>query len=138
MIKAGSKVAIKYTLTVDGQVADTSEGRGPLEYQQGAGQIILGLEQALLGLKEGDKKSVDVKADLAYGPYKQEALRKIPVTSIENADKLKVGDVVGANSGGHSFKAVISKIENGEVELDFNHPLAGKDLHFEVEIVSVK
>lgn len=138
MIKEGSKVAIDYTLTVDGQVADTSKGRGPLEYEQGAGQIIIGLEKALAGLKPGDKKSVDVEAVEAYGEVKAEAKRRVPKTAIQNIDTLKIGDVVGASSGGQSFRAVISAIDDKEVELDFNHPLAGKKLHFEVEVVTIK
>ena len=138
MIKVGSKVAIDYTLTVDGVVVDTSKGRAPLEYVQGSGQIIVGLDKALFGLKPGDKKSVDVSPKEAYGEINPDAKRTVPKTSILNADKLKLGDMVGANSGGHTFRAVISKIGDNEIELDFNHPLAGKKLHFEVEIVSVK
>ena len=138
MIKNGSKVAIHYTLTVGGKVEDTSNGRSPLEYTQGAGQIIKGLEKALEGLKAGDKKSVDIPAKDAYGEVIAEAKRRIPKTAVNNADKLKVGDIVGASNGNQSFRAVISAITENEVELDFNHPLAGKELHFDVEVVSVK
>lgn len=138
MIKEGSKVAIDYTLTVDGKVADTSKGRGPLEYVQGAGHIITGLEKALLGLKPGDKKSVDVPAKEAYGEVNPDAKRKVPRSAIQNIENIKVGDVVGASNGEHSFRAVVSQVTSEEVELDFNHPLAGKDLHFDVEIISVK
>lgn len=138
MIKDGSKVAIHYTLTVDGKVEDTSSGRGPLEYTQGAGQIIKGLEKALEGLKAGDKKSVDIPAKDAYGEVIAEAKRRIPKTSVNDAAKLKVGDIVGASNGTQSFRAIVSAITENEVELDFNHPLAGKELHFDVEVVSVK
>lgn len=138
MIKEGSKVAIDYTLTVDGKVADTSKGRGPLEYVQGAGQIIIGLEKAMAGLAAGAKTAVDIAAKEAYGEVNPEAKRNVPRTSIQNADKLKIGDMVGASSGGHTFRAVVSKITDSEIELDFNHPLAGKDLHFDVEVISVK
>lgn len=138
MIKEGSKVAIHYTLTVDGQIADTSSGREPLEYVQGQGHIIVGLEKALEGAKEGDKKSVDIEAKEAYGEINPEATRRVPKTAIQNIDTLKVGDVVGASNGGHTFRAIVSSIDDKEVELNFNHPLAGKQLHFEVEVVSVK
>jgi FKBP-type peptidyl-prolyl cis-trans isomerase 2 len=138
MIKDGSKVAIEYTLTVDGQVSDTSKGRGPLEYEQGSGQIIIGLEKALAGLKPGEKKEVDVESKEAYGEVNPDAKRSVPKSAIQNIDTLKVGDVVGAQSGGQAFRAIISKIGDNEVELDFNHPLAGKKLHFSVEVVSVK
>ena len=115
MIKDGSKVAIDYTLFVDGVVADSSKGRAPLEYTQGAGQIISGLEKALAGLKAGDKKSVDVNAREAYGEVHPSARRVVPRMQIQNADKLRVGDVVGASSEGHSFRAAISRIDDNEV-----------------------
>ena len=136
-IKKGSKVAIHYTLTVEGQIADSSQGRGPLEYTQGAGQIIIGLEEALEGLKAGDKKSVDIEAKKAYGEVNPEAKRRVAKSAISNIDTLKVGDIVGASANGHTFRARISEITDKDVELDFNHPLAGKTLHFDVEIVSV-
>ncbi|MDR1123241.1 MAG: peptidylprolyl isomerase [Elusimicrobiota bacterium] len=138
MIKDGSKVAIDYTLLIDGDVADSSKGRGPLEYTHGAGQIITGLEKALAGLKAGDKKSVDVTAGEAYGAINPAARRVVPRLQVQNSGKLRVGDVVGASSEGHHFRATISRIDDNEVELDFNHPLAGKNLHFDVEIISVK
>ena len=136
-IKKDSKVAIHYTLLVEGQVADTSQGRAPLEYTQGAGQLIIGLEEALEGLKAGDKKSVDIEAKKAYGEVNPQAKRRVPKTAITNIENLKVGDMVGASANGHTFRAKISEITDTEVELDFNHPLAGKTLHFDVEIVSV-
>lgn len=138
MIKDGSTVSIHYTLTVDGQVADTSAGREPLQYVQGCGHIISGLEKALAGANQGDKKSLDIEAKEAYGEVNPEAKRRVPRSAIQNGAELKLGDVVGASSGGHSFRAIISYVDDKEVELDFNHPLAGKKLHFEVEVVSVK
>ena len=138
MIKDGSKVAIHYTLTVDGKVEDTSKERGPLEYTQGTGQIIKGLESALKGHKAGEEISVDIPAKDAYGEVNPEAKRRIPKTAVNEVNKLKVGDIVGASNGQHSFKAVVSAITEQEVELDFNHPLAGKELHFDVKIVDVK
>lgn len=138
MIKEGSTVAIHYTLTVDGKVADSSRGGAPLEYVHGAGNIIIGLEKALAGLKPGDKKSVDIEAKDAYGEVNPDAKRKVPRDAIQGIDNIKVGDMVGASSGEHSFRAMVSAVSDKEVELDFNHPLAGKALHFDVEVVSVK
>lgn len=137
MIKEGSKAKFDYTLTVDGKVADTSAGRGPLEYTHGAGQIIPGLEEELLGMNVGDKKTVQVKAEKAYGPVLEEAIRRVPKEAIGSADQLKVGDMVGASNEGHTFRAVVKEITDKEVVLDFNHPLAGKDLTFEVEIKEI-
>ncbi len=138
MIKKDSKVAIDYTLTVDGKVADTSKGRAPLEYTQGAGQIIIGLERALEGKNEGEEISVDIAAKDAYGEINKEAFRRVPKTAIQNIEQMKVGDLVGASANGHTFRAQISEITDTEVVLNFNHPLAGKSLHFDVKIVSVK
>ncbi|MBO7605031.1 MAG: peptidylprolyl isomerase [Elusimicrobiaceae bacterium] len=138
MIKKDSKVAINYTLTVEGKVADTSQGRAPLEYTQGAGQIIIGLERALEGKKAGDKLSVDIPAKEAYGEVNKDAFRRVPKTAIQNVDKMHAGDIVGASANGHTFRAQIAEITDNDVLLNFNHPLAGKTLHFEVEVVSVK
>ena len=137
MIKEGSKAKFDYTLTVDGKVADTSAGRGPLEYTHGAGMIIPGLEKELLGMKVGDKKTVTVKPEEGYGLVLQEAIKRVPKEAISNANELKVGDMVGASNGGHTFRAVVKEIGEKESTLDFNHPLAGKELVFDVEIKEI-
>ena len=137
MIKEGSKVKFDYTLTVDGKITDTSAGRGPLEYTHGAGHIIKGLEKELTGMKVGDKKSVKVSPEEGYGIANPEAVRRVPKTAVGGAENLKVGDMVGASSGGHTFRAVVKEITDTEVVLDFNHPLAGKELHFDVEIKEI-
>ena len=137
MIEQGSKVKFDYTLTVDGKVADTSTGRGPLEYTHGAGQIIVGLEKELLGMNVGDKKSVDIAPEEGYGKVLEEAIRRVPKEAIAGAEHIKVGDMVGASNAGHTFRAVVKEITDKEVVLDFNHPLAGKTLHFDVEIKEI-
>ncbi len=137
MIKNGSKVKFDYTLTVDGQVADTSAGREPLEYTHGAGHIIPGLEKEMTGMNVGDKKTVVVQPGEGYGFVKEEAIRRVPKTAIGGAENLKVGDMVGASNAGHTFRAVVKEITDKEVVLDFNHPLAGKTLTFDVEIKEI-
>ncbi|MGB2579356.1 FKBP-type peptidyl-prolyl cis-trans isomerase 2 [Elusimicrobium simillimum] len=137
MIKQGSKVKFDYTLKVDGDVKDTSSGRGPLEYEHGAGQIIKGLEKELEGMKVGDSKVVTVAPAEGYGEVNADAKKTVPAEAITNAKDLKIGDIVGAQAGGQTFQAVVSKISDKEIELDFNHPLAGKELHFEVKIVEI-
>ena len=137
MIKEGSKVKFDYTLTVDGKVADTSSGRGPLEYTHGAGHIIHGLEKELTGMKVGDNKTVKVAPEEGYGKVQQEAIRRVPKTAVGGAEHLKVGDMVGASNAGHTFRAVVKEITDTEVVLDFNHPLAGKTLTFDVEVKEI-
>ena len=137
MIKEGSKVKFDYTLTVDGNITDTSAGRGPLEYTHGAGHIIPGLEKELAGMNVGDKKTVKVSPEEGYGKVLEEAIRRVPKTSIGGAENLKVGDMVGASNAGHTFRAIVKEITDTEVVLDFNHPLAGKELTFDVEIKEI-
>ena len=137
MIKEGSKVKFDYTLTVDGKVEDTSAGRAPLEYTHGAGHIIKGLEKEMTGLKVGDKKTVTVSPEEGYGLVQAEAIRRVPKTAIGGAENLKVGDMVGASNAGHTFRAVVKEITYTEVVLDFNHPLAGKTLNFDIEIKEI-
>jgi FKBP-type peptidyl-prolyl cis-trans isomerase SlyD len=137
-IKEGSKVSINYKLTVDGVVVDSSDGRGPLTYTQGSGQIIPGLEKQLAGLKAGDKRSVVVEAVEGYGEHNPDAVQKVPRAAFKEADKLKVGSVVGGQVGGQDFEAVVVAVDPKEITLDLNHPLAGKTLNFDVEVVSVE
>ncbi len=137
MINKGAKVKFDYTLTVNGKIEDTSAGRGPLEYTHGAGQIIKGLEEELENMNIGEKKTVTIPAEKAYGPVLEEAIKRVPKTAINNADQLKVGDMVGASNGAHTFRAIIKEIGEKEITLDFNHPLAGKELTFEVEIKEI-
>ncbi len=137
MIKEGSKAKFDYTLTVDGKVTDTSAGRGPLEYTHGAGMIIPGLEKELLGMNVGDKKTVTVKPEEGYGLVREEAIKRVPKEAVSNAGDLKVGDMVGASNGEHTFRAIVKEIGEKEITLDFNHPLAGKELVFDVEIKEI-
>lgn len=137
MIKEGSKAKFDYTLTVDGKVTDTSVGRGPLEYTHGAGMIIPGLEKELLGMNVGDKKTVTVKPEEGYGLVREEAIKRVPKEAVSNAGDLKVGDMVGASNGEHTFRAIVKEIGEKEITLDFNHPLAGKELVFDVEIKEI-
>ena len=96
-----------------------------------------GLEEELLGMKVGDKKTVKVAPEKGYGKVLEEAIRRVPKEAIGGAENLKVGDMVGASNEGHTFRAVVKEITDKEVVLDFNHPLAGKELTFDVEIKEI-
>ena len=136
-IQKGSTVQIDYTLTVDGHVVDTSIGKKPLMFVEGSGQIIPGLDTALMGLKAGDKKQVVVPPAQGYGLEDPKAFVKVPKKSFKNAATLKVGSTVSGSQGGRRFQAVVSAVGNKNITLDFNSPLAGKTLNFDVTIVSV-
>lgn len=138
MIAQGSKVQIHYTLTVDGQVADSSEGQDPLGYEQGKGMIIPGLEEALVGKKPGDSFEVSIESSKAYGDYNDQAVQRVPKEAFgEQADQLEIGGFVTGEAEGQVFQARVVEVAEADVLLDLNHPLAGKTLHFAVEVVSV-
>lgn len=138
MIANGSMVTMHYTLTVDGQVVDSSRGGTPLEYVQGGGQIIPGLEEQLEGLKTGDVKKVEVGPEKGYGPVNPDALQVVPKSAIENPGAIAVGAILDGQIGGQPVQATVVKVDGDNFTVDLNHPLAGKTLLFDVEIMDVK
>ncbi len=139
IIKTGSTVKMDYTLTVDGQVADTSEGRGPLSYIQGEHKIIVGLEKQLEGLTVGDEKTVTVAPQEAYGDYDPLGLKEVPRSRFSPDIDLKPGVILQAAApSGERFPARITEVRKDSVVVDFNHPLAGKTLTFKIKIVDIQ
>jgi FKBP-type peptidyl-prolyl cis-trans isomerase 2 len=137
MIKQGSQVKLHYTLTVDDQVVDSSRNREPLAYVHGQGQIVPGLEEQLEGMGAGDKKTATVAPEQAYGPRREDALHNVAKTAFQDSSNLKRGDIVSGQAEGQPFQATVTDVTEEGVTLDLNHPLAGKTLQFEVEIVEV-
>lgn len=130
------KVHYKGTLD-DGSVFDSSEGREPIQFVEGAHHVIKGFEDAVENMKPGDTVKIHLEPRDAYGERDERLVQVIPVSSIPNADKLPVGQTVYFNSpAGYPMPALVQKIEDGRVHLDFNHQLAGKALNFELELVS--
>jgi peptidylprolyl isomerase len=140
MIKEGSKVKFHYKGTLkSGEVFDNSEGREPLQFEVGKGMIIPGLEKEMKGMKKGDKKKITVKAKDAYGEPKKELIREMPKGPVPEGMKLEKGAVVYLKTpDGQPFPAKIVDVKGETVKVDLNHPLAGQDLTFEVEIIEVK
>ncbi len=143
MIKKDSKVSMHYTLTVEGNIVDSSEGKEPLKFVQGADMIIPGLEAELEGLADGDKKSVTVSPADGYGEHDPQGMHKVPRSSFDAPEgeepmELVVGHMVQGDMNGQGFQAVITEVGDEEITLDLNHPLAGKTLNFDIEIVEVK
>ena len=131
-------VAIEYTLTVDKDVVDSTEGKAPFHYIQGRGQIVPGLEKALEGTKAGENKEVVVFPDEGYGTVDPAAFVDIPKTQLPSGVAAEVGMVLqGTNPDGQSFRAIISAIKQDVVTLNLNHPLAGKILNFKVKVISI-
>ena len=137
-IQDGMTVQMNYTLTVDGQVVDSSDGKSPLSYIQGKGQIIPGLERELAGLHVGDKKEVTVAPSDGYGVVDPKAVVVITRDKLPATVEPKIGMMVqGTAQDGRPIRARIQKLDGNDVTLDLNHPLAGKTLQFKVEIIGI-
>ncbi|MBI2182304.1 MAG: peptidylprolyl isomerase [Deltaproteobacteria bacterium] len=138
-VQEGSIVSIEYTLTDEtGKVIDSSAGKEPLTYIQGAGQIVHGLEKELAGLKVGDQKKVQVKPEEGYGLPDPTAFQEIPKEKVP-PDAHKVGAMLMTKSPqGQAVALRVSEIKEKTIVVDFNHPLAGKTLNFEVKVVDIK
>jgi FKBP-type peptidyl-prolyl cis-trans isomerase SlyD len=138
----GTTVKFNYTLTVDGKMLETSVGAGkePATVILGKHSIIPGLEDALAGMKIGEKRKVTVTPEKGYGPYHPEGVTVVPKSSFQNgAAGLKPGMMVsGHGADGRPFPAKVTKVDADSITLDMNHPLAGKTLNFDVEVLSVK
>ncbi|HTL48344.1 MAG TPA: FKBP-type peptidyl-prolyl cis-trans isomerase [Verrucomicrobiae bacterium] len=131
--KAGGTLTFHYTLTnAKGEVLDSSEGKEPLTVRIGAHEIIPGLEAELLKMKPGEKKKVVVPADQAYGPRYEGRTIQMPADKLP-PEALKVGAQVSAGLG---IVFTVTEIKDGVVTLDGNHPLAGQDLTFDVDLLS--
>lgn len=138
--KSGDTVRIHYTGTLtDGSVFDSSSGREPLEFAVGSGQIIPGLDTAIPGMEVGENKTVTVPADQAYGPVDPANRQAVPRADIPDDIPLDLGAQLQMSSpdGQHVMPVTVVEVSDDEVVLDANHPLAGKDLIFAIEIVSI-
>ena len=139
-IKENSAVSFHYTLTDDdGQTLDSSAGKDPLAYLHGAGNIIPGLESALEGKKVGDAMTVSVRAAEGYGEVQKELIQEVPRESFQGVDSIEVGMQVEAQTGqGGNVPVTVTEVTDTIVTVDGNHPLAGKNLTFEVSIEEVR
>lgn len=138
-VENGKEVKMDYTLTVNGEIIDTSEGKEPLEYTQGSGQIIPGLEQQMTGMKEGEHRTITVLAEDAYGPVNPNAIQEVPRSMFPEGIDLQVGMVLPLqDSAGNVMPAKIEEIRTDTVMLNLNHPLAGQNLTFDVTVVEIQ
>lgn len=138
-VKSGDKVAIHYTGTLmDGTTFDSSQGREPLEFEVGSGQIIPGLDGALPGMAVGDKKVVKIACEDAYGPLNPEMQQSVPREGIPADIPLEVGTTLQMQTpDGQAVPVTVVEVDAQTVTLDANHPLAGKDLQFDIELVKI-
>ena len=138
-ISDNSVACFHYTLTdKDGKVLDSSDGREPLAYLHGAGNIIPGLEKELLGKQAGDKLTVSVEAAEAYGERDDAMLQELPANMFTGVENVEVGMEFHAQTGNGVQVVTVTAVEGDTVTIDGNHPLAGVDLTFDVEITEVR
>lgn len=137
--KSGDKVKVHYTGTLaDGTQFDSSVGGDPLEFVMGEGQLIPGFENAVAQMSVGDKCTVTIVADEAYGPRYDELLQEVPRDLIPDSIELSEGLALqGQAPDGHPMRYTVISFTDEQVTLDGNHPLAGQDLTFALELVSV-
>lgn len=138
-IEKDKKVKLDYTLKVDGEVVETTVGKQALEYTQGQGMLIPGLEQALEGMKVGEEKDVKIEPKDAYGDINKDALREFPKSSFPADFKIELGTVleIKDEKSGEAVPGVIWDVKDDKVTINFNHPLAGKTLEFNVKILEI-
>jgi FKBP-type peptidyl-prolyl cis-trans isomerase SlyD len=130
---------LAYTLTVDGEVVETVDRENPIEYLHGAQNIVEGLEAALEGKQAGDTFEVTVAPEQGYGEYLEDDIEVVPASEFEDLDELQVGmELEMVDEDGEIVEATIMEITPDQVVLDFNPPLAGKTLHYKVEVVEVR
>lgn len=139
-LQAGAKLSLHFTLRLkqDGRVVDSTEGAEPMTLVLGQGELPAGLEQRLLGLETGMRRTFDIPYQEAYGEPQSDALQRMDQNDFPPSIPLTPGTVVAFDGpDGGSLAGVIRAVEAGQVVVDFSHPLAGHDLIFEVEIVAV-
>jgi FKBP-type peptidyl-prolyl cis-trans isomerase SlyD len=138
-IGKGSVVGLEYRLHLgDGNVIDQSEGQ-PLSYLHGVGQIVPGLERELEGLSEGDSRQVVVRPADGYGDHDPAGIQAVPRAAFPADMEIREGMQFGARApDGTQVPVTVKKVEGDQVTIDANHPLAGKTLHFDVKVKSVR
>ena len=139
LIGKNSVVSIHYTLKDErGEVLDTSDGRDPLDYLHGAGQIIPGLESELEGRSTGDEFSVVIEPEQGYGSRDESLVHDVPKTEFEDPEEIEVGMQFRVGAEGGTLIMVVAGVGEESVTLDGNHPLAGVTLAFDVSVAGVR
>ena len=139
-IENGNVVKIHYDAKIGDNVIDSSRNKQPIEFTVGEGFVIKGLDEAVLGLESGEKKTVVVPPEKAYGERQDNLTKEMPRDKSDPATKnIKQGDVVRFRNAQNAVQlATVTKVEEEKITLDLNHPLAGQTLTFDLEIVEIK
>jgi len=138
-VKSGDKIKVHYhgKLT-NGETFDKSEGREPLEFEVGSGSVIKGFDEGVTGMSVGEKKTINIPFLEAYGPRNPDMVIEMPKERFPQDMEIEVGMPLAMSDGqGQQFQVVIVEIKDDVVMLDANHPLAGQDLVFDLELVEI-
>ena len=138
-IKKGDTVSVTYTGTYDnGEVFDSSEGRDPLEFKLGTSQVIPGFDDGVTGMNIGDKKTIKIPKDQAYGETRDELIVTVQKDQLPPGFAVEVGQQLSIpQENGGAMPVTVTEITDDNITLDANHRLAGKDLTFEIELVEI-
>jgi len=139
-VEVGNNITVHYKGTLaDGTEFDSSHNRNePINFQVGSGRMIRGFDKAVIGMLPGQTKTVTLEHDEAYGPRYPDAAQRVPRTAFGADYPLVIGDTVQGTGPQGPFLATIQEYDDTEVTLDMNHPLAGKDLTFEIELIEIQ
>jgi peptidylprolyl isomerase len=137
--RPGDTVKVRYTGKLDdGAVFDTTGDRDPIEFRIGGNQVIPGFEQAVLGMSPGDKKTTKISSKRAYGPYRKDLVVDVQKDKILDKVDPEVGSKLQVEQpDGQKFIVTVTHVENEKITLDANHPLAGKDLTFDIHLLEI-
>jgi peptidylprolyl isomerase len=137
--KSGDTVRIHYTGKLeDGTQFDSSEGRDPLEFALGGGQVIPGFDNAVEGMTVGDRKSVTIQPEEAYGPRHDQLIQDVPRNQLPDDMTPAVGmELQAQNESGEVMRFAVTAVDDASITVDGNHPLAGKALNFDIELVEI-
>lgn len=137
--KANDKVKVHYKGTLsNGEIFDTSEGRDPLEFTLGTGQVIPGFDEGIEGMTIDESKTINIPSTNAYGDIRKELIQEVPKTHIPEEIKPEIGlQLMSSTPDGQQIPLVVTEIKDETIIVDANHPLAGKDLTFEVTLVGI-
>lgn len=139
MIQDGKFALVHYTGTLsDGEVFDSTDGREPFEFETGQGNVIPAFEEAVKSMAVDEEREISIKAADAYGDYKDDMIQKVPAAEVTEFLTPEVGLIIHVmTQDGQQIPARITGVTTEEISLDFNHPLAGKDLNFKLKLIGV-